>query len=221
MHARSWVTTTEAARLLGLSPMTVIRRFDEGDLVGFRVPGSRFRRIPKENLKAYAQQHGIPIRAPDMVDESAGSIPDGAEEGTAEPDARTTGRRALAVEDEPELLKFFARYLRAEGWDVRTADNGFDAGFQAARFQPHLVILDIMLPGLDGREVCRRMRREPSLADTKILAVTALRDNKSKAEIFAAGADAYLQKPFTVKGLQEHICSLITTHAAVGCKGPA
>ena len=77
LHAR-WFTTTEAARLCGLSHMTVIRRFDAGDIKGFRVPGSRFRRIPKESLVEFAQRYGIPLPG---VSDQGGNGGNGGNEG--------------------------------------------------------------------------------------------------------------------------------------------
>lgn len=186
---RNWVSTLEAAKLCSLSHMTIIRRFDVGDIEGYRVPGSRFRRIPKKHLLEFAVKHGIPMlnfEAPEK-------------EGK---------RRALVVEDERHMANLIEKVLAADGWEVRVARNGFDAGFLAGSFLPHLILLDIMLPGLDGRDACRRMREDPRLAETKILAVTALRDERSIEEIFEAGADAHLAKPFNLSDFRSKINKL-------------
>jgi excisionase family DNA binding protein len=194
---RDWVSTLEAARLLGICHMTVIRRFDAGDLQGFRVPGSRHRRIPRLALEDYAVRHGIPL-----AELSAPASPRGGIGGAS------GSRQALVVEDDRHMADLMEKVLKADGWDVRVARNGFDAGFMAAGTRPRLVLLDIMLPGLDGREACRQMRSDPGLAGTKILAVTALRDERSIAEIFEAGADGYLSKPFDLGALRSKIAEV-------------
>jgi excisionase family DNA binding protein len=204
--SRNWVSTIEAARLLGLCHMTVIRRFDAGDLKGYRVPGSRHRRIPRNVLHDYAARHGIPL-ATDAQD---------ATPATAAGSGRA--KLALVVEDDRHMADLMEKVLKADAWAVRVARNGFDAGFIAAGTRPRLVLLDIMLPGLDGREACRQMRSDPGLAETKILAVTALRDDRSITEIFEAGADGYLPKPFDLSLLRSKIAEL--TGAASGRRTP-
>jgi len=171
--------------------MTIIRRFDAGDLEGYKVPGSRFRRIPKKHLVEFARKHGIPL--PDLA---------------APQEAPPAGRRALVVEDERRMANLMEKLLTGDGWEVQVARNGFDAGFLASSFLPDLVILDILLPGVDGREACRRMRADARLAGAKIMAVTALRDEKSVEEIFEAGADDHLAKPFDLSVFRSKIKKL-------------
>jgi two-component system response regulator RpaA len=197
MH-ESWFTTTEAAEVCGLSHMTVIRRFDCGDIKGFRVPGSRFRRIPRESLVEFAKRHGIPL--PEAV--TGG---DGARGSKAAADRK---RRVLIVEDERRMADLIEKIMTTDGWETKVARNGFDAGFLAGSFLPDLVLLDIMLPGLDGREACKQMRQDPRLADMKILAVTALRDENSVNQIMEAGADGHLGKPFAINDLRAKIAAL-------------
>jgi two-component system, OmpR family, response regulator RpaA len=195
---RQWVSTLEAGKLLGVCHMTIIRRFDAGDLTGYRVPGSRFRRIPKKNLVEFAERHGMPV--PDFA------LP--GEEATQSAPTAANSRLALIVEDDKSMANLMKRVLVNDGWEVRLARNGFDAGFLASSLLPRLILLDIMLPGIDGREACRQMRQDPRLAGTRIMAVTALRDEKSRSEIIAAGVDAYMPKPFTIRQLREAIADL-------------
>ena len=196
---RTWVSTLEAAKLLGICHMTVIRRFDAGELNGFRVPGSRYRRIPKEELVKYARVNNMP--EPDFGRQSR---PAAGTAGTAD-----TARRALVVEDDGKMADLMAKFLKRSGWEVTVVDNGFDAGLMAGTLKPLLVLLDIMLPGLDGREACRQMRANAELSGTRILAVTALRDQDSIDEIFEAGADAYLPKPFSLADLGGRVEELV------------
>ena len=204
-----WFTTTEMARLFGLSHMTVIRRFDSGDIEGFRVPGSRFRRIPRESLLDFARKHSIPLPE---------TLRDGAKPAEAQPSGNP-GRRVLIVEDERRIADVLAKIMTADGWEVKVARNGFDAGFFAGSFAPDLILLDIMLPGLDGREACRLLRGDARLAGTRILAVTALSDEKSVREILASGVDAHLGKPFGIKELREKIADLMAEESKAAAGG--
>lgn len=200
-----WFSTTAAAKLCGLSHMTIIRRFDAGDIKGYKVPGSRFRRIPRESLIEFAQRHNIPL--PTLTGATGSEAPP-EQSGDGNP------RRALVVEDERRMATLLEKLLISDGWQVQVARNGFDAGLQAATIRPHLVLMDIMLPGLDGRDACRQIKANPQLAGTKILAVTALSDDRSRAEIQEAGADGYLAKPFSLDDLRARISELVPAVAA-------
>lgn len=196
---RDWISTTEAAAMLELSHMTIIRRFDAGDLKGFRVPGSRFRRIPKENLREFADLHGLPLKGLDSV------------EPTTQPARK---QRVLIVDDDVHLASIIQKVLLTDNWEVKIATNGFDAGFAAIRFKPDLVLLDIMLPGMDGRDAARQIRSDPQLVHTRILAITGLRDERSIKEMFEAGVDDYLPKPFTMEMLREKIGEIMIYESA-------
>jgi len=198
---KSVYTTTEVARLCNLSTMTIIRCFDSGRIKGFRVPGSRFRRIPRDALLAFVRENHIPLPPDDLEADKGADVP-------AEAERAPESLRALVVEDDVRFADLMCRVLEADDWSVRVATNGFDAGFVAGSFLPQLVILDVLLPKLDGREVCRRLRAEPRLARTKIIAVTALRDEKVRQEMLDAGADDFHTKPVTLRALRRRIQEL-------------
>jgi DNA-binding response OmpR family regulator len=134
-------------------------------------------------------------------------IPDFRTLDKADGNGQSSGNASLAlvVEDDRRMADLMEKVLKRDGWEVRVARNGFDAGFLASSLLPGLILLDIMLPGIDGREACRQMRSDPRLSKTKILAVTALRDPKSVNEIFEAGVDAYLAKPFDISHLRTEV----------------
>jgi CheY-like chemotaxis protein len=178
--------------------MTVIRRFDAGDIKGYRVPLSGFRRIPRESLIEFATRYGLPLSDLSRSKREAAST--GAPGGNC--------RRALVVEDDRKMAALLEKVLTGWGWEVRVARNGFDAGLFAGAFLPDLIILDILLPGLDGREACRQMRADQRLGQARILAVTALRDDQSIQEIMDAGADGYLAKPFNLEEFRKEVASL-------------
>jgi two-component system KDP operon response regulator KdpE len=107
-------------------------------------------------------------------------------------------KRILLAEDEEALRDFITRNLRARGFEVLEADNGLEAMAQWEREQPHLLILDIMMPRMDGLEVCRRVREHSAVP---IIVLTALDAESDKVAALDLGADDYLTKPFGVEEL--------------------
>ena len=114
--------------------------------------------------------------------------------------------RVLVIEDDAEITDVLRRFLRQEGHEVRTAVDGYDALPAAAEFVPDLVILDLGLPGLDGVEVCRRLRAE---GDVPILILTARTELEDRVEGLDSGADDYLMKPFERQELLARIRALL------------
>ncbi|MBC7223408.1 MAG: response regulator transcription factor, partial [Anaerolineae bacterium] len=117
------------------------------------------------------------------------------------------GERVLIVEDEPKIANFLRRGLTYEGYDVRVAYTGEEALAMAREDPPDLVILDIMLPGIDGMEVCRRLRRNH--ADMPILMLTARDAIPDRVAGLDAGADDYLVKPFAFDELLARLRALL------------
>lgn len=180
-------TTGEAAKICKVSQQTIIRCFDSGQLKGFRVPGSRFRRIPREQLFAFMKDNGIPTEA--------------LENGK---------RKILVVDDEEELLELLRDLFERDGrFDVRTVNNGFAAGMAVREFRPDLVILDVMLPDLNGKEVCMRVRTDETLDDVKIICMSGMVEDGKVAELIAAGANEFIRKPFSTDRLMQRACELL------------
>jgi DNA-binding response OmpR family regulator len=115
------------------------------------------------------------------------------EQASERPDAEPQ-RRVLIVDDEASLREVLTQYLRLEGFLTLEAPDGIEALQIAQRTPPDLIILDLMLPGIDGVEVCRRLRE---MTAAPILMLTARREEVDKLEGFAAGADDYVTKPFS------------------------
>jgi len=180
-------TTGEAAKICKVSQQTIIRCFDSGQLKGFRVPGSRFRRIPRDVLYKFMKDNGIPT------------------------DALESGKRkALVVDDDRDLVELLRDSLEADGrFDVRSANNGFDAGMMVKEYRPDVIILDVMLPDINGKEVCQRVRSDPSLDDVKILCISGMVEADRIQELRDAGANDFLQKPFEVETLIERACRML------------
>ncbi|MFW6097939.1 MAG: response regulator transcription factor [Chloroflexota bacterium] len=114
------------------------------------------------------------------------------------------GHRILVVDDEPTLLQTVRAYLEGEGYEVRTARNGETALQEARAFEPDLIVLDIMLPQLDGLEVLRRLRRgdvATALRDVYVIMLTARGDEMDRVLGLELGADDYVTKPFSPREL--------------------
>jgi len=124
-------------------------------------------------------------------------------------------RRILIVEDEPTIAESIAARLRAEGYETRTVHDGLSAVAVAAEYQPEALILDVMLPGIDGLEVCRRVQAARPVA---VLMLTARDDETDMLVGLGVGADDYLTKPFSMRELTARVSALLRR---VGRSGPA
>ncbi len=184
-------TTGEAAKICKVSQQTIIRCFDSGQLKGFRVPGSRFRRIPRDQLYAFMKDNGIPT------------------------DALDSGRRKiLIVDDDKELVELVTDVLDRDGrFEIRSVNNGFDAGMMVKDYRPDLIVLDVMLPDINGKEVCQRVRSEKALDSIRIICISGMVEDDKIDELKSAGANDFLHKPFEVEQLMERICRLLDIEA--------
>ncbi len=179
-------TTGEAAEICQLSQQTIIRCFDSGQLGGFRVPGSKFRRIPRDKLLKFMTDNGIPMDAlgSDKI-------------------------KVLVVDDDPDIVELFTDALGADGrFDVRSAQTGFDAGVEANRFRPDIVVLDYMLPDINGNIVCRTIRESDDLQHMRILIISGVVNRSEVDALLEAGADDFIKKPFNIQAVIERIVEL-------------
>jgi pilus assembly protein CpaE len=117
--------------------------------------------------------------------------------------------RILAVDDDPITLKLVAVTLARAGYEVLTAKDGKEALTRVESLQPDLIILDVMMPGMDGYEVCRRVRGKPSTAGIPIMMLTATSSLENKIAGFEAGSDDYMVKPFEPAELEAHVKALL------------
>ncbi|MGL4595028.1 MAG: response regulator [Thermoguttaceae bacterium] len=193
MAVKTVFTTGEAAKICKVSQQTIIRCFDSGQLKGFRVPGSRFRRIPREQLFTFMRDNGIPT------------------------DALESGKRkVLVVDDDIELVELIVDVLEGDGrFETKSVNNGFDAGMMVREYRPDLIVLDVMLPDINGKEVCQRVRSDSSLNNVKIICISGMVEQDKIAELRGAGADDFLQKPFETDKLIERLCVLMDVESFV------
>ena len=123
-----------------------------------------------------------------------------------------TQNRILVVEDEPTVAEVVDRYLRRDGYNVCVAHDGARGIEEYDRFQPDLVVLDLMLPGLDGMEVCKRIR---SHATTPIIMLTARGDEVDRLVGLEIGADDYITKPFSPRELAARVKAVLRRSSTV------
>ncbi len=187
LRSKQVFTTGEAAEICQVSQQTIIRCFDAGRLKGFRVPGSRFRRIPRDELLRFMRENDIPL--------------DRLESGK---------KRILVVDDDEQILELFLDVLERDGrFEVRTASSGYDAGMVSQEFRPDLMILDYMLPDVNGNVVCKTVRQNPALEEMKIIIVSGVVKQDEISELLEAGADEFVKKPFNIEKLMARITELL------------
>ena len=118
-------------------------------------------------------------------------------------------QKILLVDDEPDILEFLSYNLKKEGFSVQTASNGKDAIKTAIEFLPHLIILDVMMPGMDGIETCEEIKKQPELKHSLVAFLTARGEDYSQIAGFDAGADDYIAKPIKPKVLVSRARALL------------
>ena len=117
--------------------------------------------------------------------------------------------RILLVDDEIDILEFVRYNLQKEGYEVFTAQNGAEALKAAAECRPHLILLDMMMPVMDGAQTCRAIRQDPQLRDTMVVFLSALGEEDQQLTGFGVGADDYLTKPIKMKLLVSRVQAIL------------
>jgi excisionase family DNA binding protein len=170
------LTTGEAAEICRVSQQTIIRCFDAGRLEGFRIPGSKFRRIPRQSLIKFMKENEIPL--------------DSLESGK---------KKVLVVDDDAEIVELIVDVLVRDGrFDIKTASSGYDAGILTQQFHPDLILLDYMLPDVNGNIVCHTIRRNPEFESIKIIIVSGVIKQDEIDQLLKSGAQDFIRKPFDI-----------------------
>jgi excisionase family DNA binding protein len=183
-------TTFEAAKMCHVSPSSLIRWIREGKLPAANTAGGHHR-VSASDLVQLLKSLRMPIPLELQTTE-------------------TEQLRVLIVDDEIGMRQMIRWVLEQNFKDVvvEEAQEGFIAGWKAHSLKPHLVILDLMLPGMDGFHVCQFIRSFTELKDTKIISISALQDPEVRSRILTMGADEFLVKPFDVELLREKISNI-------------
>jgi len=179
------LTTGEVAKICNVAPRTVSKWFDSGALHGYRIPGSKDRRIPLNQLIRFMKQHGMPLNG-----------------------LMTGCTRVLIVDDEQDIVEVLEKILEDEAkYEVEVAKGGFAAGVTAEKFRPHVILLDMNLRDIDGREVAKQVKGNPDLQLTKVIAMSGkMTEEEAKGLVGGTGAfDGFLRKPFHVRQVIEAV----------------
>ena len=177
------LTTGEVAKICNVAPRTVSKWFDSGSLKGYRIPGSRDRRIPTAELVKFMRAHGIPV------------------EGV------NSGRtRVLIADGEKEVTDTLAKILTEQtSYEVHTATTAFQAGMECERFKPHVLLLDLHMGDNESRMVADHVRRNENLSFTKIVAMSGKLTDGQALGLRSQGFDSFVKKPFQVRQIVEAI----------------
>ncbi len=185
-------TTGEAAQICNISQQTIIRCFDSGRLDGFRIPGSRFRRIPREKLIKFMKDNGIPLD--NFNTEKNGKI------------------KVLIVDDDVEIVELMVDVLSRDGrFDLQTAGSGYEAGLKTEQFRPDVIILDYMLPDVNGNIVCATIKSNPAFESIRIIIVSGVANPEEVQDLLDAGATEFIKKPFNIADLVGRILQVVDT----------
>lgn len=183
---RKLYTTHEVAKLLGVTPITVIRWIESGKFKCFTTVGGH-RRIDYDELVRFAQAYNLPWRGDEELMNRKEYV-------------------VLAVDDEPDVLQILGDMLGSLP-DLRFIEvsNGFTAGAKLVEERPDMILLDFLMPELDGFEFCRFLRQDPRFKDVPVIAVSGLKSDADQQRMREAGVNDILAKPFSVDQLVKKI----------------
>ncbi|MFC2091377.1 response regulator [Elusimicrobiota bacterium] len=176
-------STADISKLLDVYPATVAKWIDKGELKAYVTPGGH-RKVKKMDLLDFMNKYKMPIPEDFNINHCA---------------------KILVVDDEEEIVRSISRALekKIKNCKVYSASNGFAAGHAVSSVKPEIIILDIMLPGIDGFTVCRQIREKH--IDSKIIAITGYPSEENRKKMFECGADHFFAKPFELQELMEII----------------
>ncbi len=183
-------TTHKVSQFCSVTIPTVMSWVDTGKLKAFRTPGGH-RRILHADLLSFLKKHEIPV--------------------VAQLRGANSAKRILIVDDEAIIRRVAKRALKklTSPVEIDTAQTGFEAGLKSAAHTPDLIVLDINLPGIDGFDVCREIRRNTATQSARVLAISGRDVDEYRKRILACGADEFLAKPFTPDTLTERAQALL------------
>jgi len=177
------LTTGEVAKICNVAPRTVSKWFDSGQLKGYRIPGSKDRRIPLASLMRFMKAHNIPL--------------DGLQSGKT---------RVLIVDEATEIVDVLTKVLVEQAdFEVHVASSGFAAGLACEKYRPHVMLLDMHLGDLKGEDVLKLVRACDDLQATKVVAMSGKLTDGQASHLMNNGFDGYLKKPFHVRSVIESV----------------
>lgn len=178
-------TTFEAAKICHVTHHSIKNWIKQGLIKASRTPGGHYR-ILEEDLDSFREQY-------DMFPRDKGS----------------SKKRVMIVDDDPDALALMEKILTDDGFELIKVSNATEVGLKAAQLSPDLILLDFLMPEINGFEVCKALRENELTRSTPIMAVTCLTKEQEIERIFNCGADEYLAKPFKVDQLLDKVRDLI------------
>ncbi len=168
------LSTSKAARLIGVGVVSIVNWIDQGQIKAGRTPGGH-RRITVEDLVDFLRRHNLPIPK----------------------DLASSAPKVLIVDDEPAVREWTRDEIheRHPDYEIKEAKDGFSAGELVGAWRPDVVILDLRMPGMDGVEVCRRIKARQDASSTAVIAITAYHSPEAEKAILECGAQVCLEKP--------------------------
>jgi excisionase family DNA binding protein len=193
MAQKSFLTTFEISQICEVNPTTVQNWVKENKLKAYSTPGGH-RRILREDLISFMKEFGMPIPA----------------------DLKDSSPMILIVDDEKEVIELLTSLFETaeEDLDVTGAQSGVEALLLIGAHRPDLLILDVMMPGMNGLEVCQRLKSAPSTRNLKIIAVSGDHNPSLRNRVLAAGADRFFTKPFDMMVFRDECIALLHSHEA-------
>ena len=183
------LTVFQASKICNVSPKTITNWIEAGHINAYKTVGGH-RRIQRADMIAFMQKQGIPLPEPYEV---------------------LRKNRILVVDDDAIVVETLVQALKEDenGYEVQSARDGFEAGLKVKAFRPHLIVLDIMMPGIKGDEVCKQIKSNKETADIKILVLSAYLDQDTFKKMKANGADTCFSKPLQIPQFKEEIAKLM------------
>lgn len=199
-----FLTSLEIAAVCGVSTRTVSNWIREGVLAAHRTAGGHGR-VSADEVRRFLTDRGMAV-PPDL----AGAGPVRTATPTAPvPEEKPEPRRILVIDDDEAFLEVVREVLAASGFEVEAARHGFLAGYLVGRSRPKAILLDILMPGIDGYEVLSLLRRRAESRGIPVVACTSLRGPEVEARVRSAGFDAYLRKPVEFRVLLDTLARLV------------
>ena len=182
-QSKTYLGPAEVAELFMVSPATVRLWASKGDLRAAATPGGH-RRFLRQDVERFARERNLSLNRHDE-----------------------TATRILIVDDNEALTRYLTRQVLSAAPDVEVVcvGDGYSAGRQVEIFKPHVVLLDLMMPGLNGVDVCNQIKADPAHAATRVVAMTGYATRENRERIISAGAEACLAKPLDVDELLAHL----------------
>ena len=183
------LTVSQASKYCKVSPKTIINWIDAGHLKAYKTVGGH-RRIKKEDLDQFLKDKGMPIPEEPKAEEK---------------------KKILVVDDDKIIVERIVQALEEDefGYEMISASDGFEAGLQVNHFKPDLLILDIMMPDINGYEVCQKLKAAPETEEIKIIVLSAYLDDDAFKKMKEYGADACFSKPLPLEQLKYEVAKLL------------